>query len=236
MDLFFKISWWQTISINLKAFPFKDAIKCSLVVFKGYKIKEFKGSIRVNVPLHFGLVGFGQPYEIFSRTNHTGEAIINGLLEINGSVQLGIDTKLYILEKGFLKFGQLNSFATKTQIICFNEVVFGDYVQSGGECVFVDTNFHDLVNLETNQKISRDGSIIIGSYNYIGIRTIIRSNTITPNHCMIASNSLCNKDYTIHGEKLLLAGMPINKIKKNIVRDWDNEKSDLEAYLKIKLI
>lgn len=231
--MFCKIDWYQTLKINGKNFDLRDAIKLPLVIFRGYKVRDFNGAILFNVPLEFGLVGFGQPYEIFSRTEHTGEAVLSGTIEINGRVQFGIDTKLFVAKNAKVSFGNINSFATKTQIICYNKISFGNYVQCGGECVFVDTNFHDLIDVEKNEKINRVGAITIGNYNYIGIRTLVRSHTITPNHCLIASNSLCNKDYRSHGEKILLAGLPINKVKYNIMRDWEGEMKELMYYLTI---
>jgi len=36
--------------------------------------------------------------------------------------------------------------------------------------------------------------IILGNYNYIANRVSINMSTITPNNCVIASNSLLNKE------------------------------------------
>lgn len=236
INSFFSINWFSTFYINFKLLPFQKAKHLPLIVFRGYKVRIYGGKIKFNVPIKFGMIGFGQAYEIFIAKTNNGEAVINGTIVFNGSVQFGIDTKLFVGQDATLTFGHLNSFARQTQIICFNNIFFGDYVRFGGECVIVDTNFHNLKNIETQEILPQNGSISVGNYNYIGIRTIMRMGTITPNNCIIASNSLCNKDYTHYGEQIILAGMPINKCKRNIVRDWENELESLQNYLKIRIL
>lgn len=228
-----KINWWQTLRINFKAFGFSDALKFPIVVFYGFKIKKFSGEIKLNIPIKFGILSFGHPYEIFSRSNKSGEASILGTMEINGSTQFGVDTKLYINKGGHLTLGHINSFGSESQIICFNKIHFGNWVQCGSYCMFVDTNFHPLKNVATHQSITMSGSIEIGSFNYIGIRTTIRMGTKTAKHTLIASNSLLNKDYTSLGEQNLLGGIPAIKLKEGIIRDWETEMTDLENYLKL---
>jgi hypothetical protein len=58
-------------------------------------------------------------------------------------------------------------------------------------------------------------------------------NTITPDHCVVASNSLCNKDYTSLGNYILIGGIPAKLLQDNYARDWEGEK---EALLKNKII
>jgi hypothetical protein len=55
--------------------------------------------------------------------------------------------------------------------------------------------------------------------------------TKTPDFCTIASNSLCNADYTSFGSNILIGGIPTKFIKDSISRDWEGEKAALDAYL-----
>lgn len=232
---FLSINWYQTIRINFKAFSLSDAVKLSVIVYRGFKIKAFTGSINFNVPIGFGLIGFGQPYEIFTRTKNAGEASIHGNLICNGNVQFGVDTKLYIHKNATLTLGNINSFASESQVICFNEITIGNFMQCGSSCMFVDTNFHDLKNINTNSLYPKNGSIKIGNYVYIGTQSIIRSKAVIGNNTLVGSLSLCNKDYTDFGENVTLAGIPAAFIKSGDCRDWESEKNDLINYLKIKL-
>ena len=90
-----KINWFATLKLNLKVFPLKELFKCPILVYRGFSINEFKGEIIFNAPIQFGILVFGQPYEIFTKSGNKGEAVINGTLIINGRVQFGIDTKNY---------------------------------------------------------------------------------------------------------------------------------------------
>jgi serine acetyltransferase len=51
--------------------------------------------------------------------------------------------------------------------------------------------------------------------------------TKTADNTVIASNSLCNKDYTGLGNNVLIGGIPSKLIKNNFKRDWEIEKEHL---------
>ena len=57
--------------------------------------------------------------------------------------------------------------------------------------------------------------------------------TVTPNFCMIASNSLCNKDYSLLNENILIGGIPAKHLKSNISRDWEGEEEQLKIIMKV---
>ncbi len=232
---FCSINWYQTLKINFKAFTFKDAVLLPIIVYRGFVITEFKGKIKLTIKPKIGLIGFGQSYEIFRRKRNCGEAIINGLLEVNGKIQFGLDTKLYIKKDAILKLGHINSFASRTEIICFKNISIGNWVQFGNDCLITDTNFHELKDLSTDNKLPMNKDITIGSYNFIGARSTVKGNTVTPNNCLVATNTLLNKNYSSLVENIILGGIPAKLVKENIVRDWETEKKNLEIYLTIKL-
>lgn len=232
---FLSINWYATLRINFKAFAFKEASLLPIIVYRGFKIMQLNGKIVLKTKPHFGLIGFGQSYEIFKRKRSCGEAVISGTLEVNGKVQFGLDTKLYVKDEAVLKLGHINSFAGRTEIICFKSISLGNWVQFGNDCLITDTNFHELKDLSTDVKLPMNKEISIGSYNFIGARSTIKGNTTIPDNCLVGTNSLLNKDYSSFGENIILAGIPAKLIKENIVRNWQVEKENLENYLTIKL-
>lgn len=231
----FKINWFATIYINFKSLDLKSALQLPIIVYRGFIIKELKGKIIFKKPVQFGMVGFGQPYEIFTKGGRKGEAIINGHLIINGRVQFGIDSKLYIKDQGVLCLGHINSFAARTEVICYHKISIENWVQFGNDCLICDTNFHELKNITSNELIPMNHEITIGSHNYIGARTTIKGRTVTPDYCTVATNSLLNRNYSSLGSNVVVGGIPAAKIKDNIARDWESEKDVLEKYLTIKL-
>jgi acetyltransferase-like isoleucine patch superfamily enzyme len=66
--------------------------------------------------------------------------------------------------------------------------------------------------------------IKIGAHNWIGNRSNIMKGTITPDYCIVASGSLCNKKIDAPSYSLI-AGVPARLIKSNIYRVLDDEES-----------
>ena len=57
--------------------------------------------------------------------------------------------------------------------------------------------------------------------------------TITSNFCIIASNSLTNKDYTLLGKNILIGGIPAKLLKNNISREWEGERELFKIWMNI---
>jgi acetyltransferase-like isoleucine patch superfamily enzyme len=92
-----------------------------------------------------------------------------------------------------------------------------------------------MMNSKTGEKYPLSAPIELGNYNAVSNRVSIMSNTKTPDNCVIASNSLCNKDYTNLGSEILLGGVPAKLIRRDFVRDWESEKEKLMFYKRVKL-
>ena len=86
---------------------------------------------------------------------------------------------------------------------------------------------------ETGEKLKMTNPIYLGNYNYFGNRVSIMQKTITPDYCTVASNSLCNSDYTNFGNNILIGGIPAKLLKNNISRDWEGEDEHLRIHMKI---
>jgi acetyltransferase-like isoleucine patch superfamily enzyme len=91
-----------------------------------------------------------------------------------------------------------------------------------------------MIDTSTGERYKITQPVVIGNYNYIGTRVSIMPGTQTPNYCTVASNSLCNKDFSKLEENILLAGMPAKLIRNTISRDWKEEREALENYLTIR--
>jgi hypothetical protein len=57
--------------------------------------------------------------------------------------------------------------------------------------------------------------------------------TRTPDYCTVASNSVCNKDYSTLGNNILIGGIPAKLLRENISRDWESEKALLDRWLMV---
>lgn len=228
------VNWIKTYYFNYKKFPFQIAKKLPVFFYGPVKLSSIIGDIKIEAPIKRAMVGFGQPYELISKYKGTSELHLNGTLVVKGHVQFGKDYFIYIDTQAYCEFGHMSSLASNGRIICKNKIVLGNYARIGSESQLIDTNFHQMINTETGELYPMNGAIKMGDYNFVSNRVTIMQKTITPSNCTIASNTLCNNDYSKFGENILIGGIPAKLLRQNISRDWAGEHSDLERYLIVK--
>jgi acetyltransferase-like isoleucine patch superfamily enzyme len=187
----------------------------------------------IDAPIRKAMIGFGQSYEIISRSKGIAEFSLEGKVVFRGHVQFGKDYLIYIAPKATLRMGNMSSLGHSGKIICYDEITLGDYARVGYESQLCDTTVHQMLNVETGEKYPLTASIRLGNYNYISNRVTILPKTITPDYCTIASNSLCAKDYSSLGNNILIGGIPASLLKTNISRDWEGERENMDKWLNV---
>ena len=212
-------------------FPFLIAKKLPVFFYGNVKFTSLKGSISIDAPLKTAMIGFGQPYEMTTQSCGIAELFLEGKFIVNGHIQFGKDYFVYVKKDAQLQIGHMASLASLGKIICTNSISLGAWARIGSESQLMDTNFHQMIDTNTNEVVHSTNTIAIGNYNFISNRVSIMSNTLTPEYCTIASNSLTNKNYTSLGENILIGGLPAKLLKENISRDWEGERESLEKNL-----
>ncbi|AUC22216.1 hypothetical protein BTO15_08970 [Polaribacter sejongensis] len=210
-------------------FPFKIAKKMPVVFYGKVKLQCSKGKVKINAPIKFGMIGFGQKYELFKVSKKNAQLTLKGLIVFNGHVQIGLDYSIYINNDAVLEMGHLSSIGANGKIICMNSITTDDFARIGYESQLIDTSFHSMKDLKSNVTYEKIGSIKIGKYNYIGGRVSIMKSTHTPDYFTVSSNSLLTKNYCELGENVLVAGFPAKLIRNDVRRGWEEE--DLEGLL-----
>jgi len=231
MQFYATINWTKTLYFNFKKFPFATAKKLPIFFYGKIKLHEISGEIRIEAPISAGMIGFGQAFETISRSQGIAEFYLIGKLVFKGHAHFGKDFFFYVGKNAFCQIGNMSGIGSRGKLICYNHIVFGKYVSVGFETQFIDSNFHQMIDTSNGDKFPMTGSIDIGNYNYIANRVSVMQNTVTPNYCTIASNSLCNKEYTAFGENILIGGIPAKLLRTNISRDWEGEKEDMKRWL-----
>jgi len=232
---FFKVNWVKTIYINFKMLPFEQARHLPIIIFGKCSIQSLSGKIIFSSRIQFGMLGLGQRYEVFSKESGKAELNIQGDLIIQNKAQFGYDYKIFVAKNATLTLGNMASMASQAKIICTQNITLGKFCRLGSECQIIDTNFHNLKNVKTNEVFNKNNDILLGSFNFISNRVSVLGKAVTSDYCTVASNTLLNKDYSSFGENIILGGIPAKLVKENIVRDWETEKENLENYLTIKL-
>jgi acetyltransferase-like isoleucine patch superfamily enzyme len=230
----YSVNWVKTYYFNYKKFPYSIARNLPVFFYGKVKFSSIKGSIIIDAPIKKAMIGFGQPYELISRAKSKGQLVLDGRLVFKGHVQLGINYFVLVANEAYCELGHLASLASNGKIICKEKIILGDYARIGSESQLIDTNFHQMINTTTLDKYPITAPIEIGDYNFVSNRVTIMRKTKTPNYCTIASNSLCNKDYSGFGENILIGGIPAKLLKENISRDWVGEQEQLEDNLIVK--
>lgn len=226
-----KVNWVKTLYFNFKMFPFSIARKLPVFFYGSIKFTSLKGEITIKAPIKSGMVGFGQPYEMTTRSCGIAELFLEGNMIIKGHVAFSKDVFLYIKHNAHFEIGHLSTIASKSKIICTHKIILGSFVQCGSETQFLDTNFHPLINTQSGIQYPMSFPINIADYVYTGSRVTIMKHTVIPSFCTIASNSLTNKNYTSLGKNTLIGGLPAKLLKENISRDWKGERESLEKNL-----
>jgi acetyltransferase-like isoleucine patch superfamily enzyme len=233
LKFYYTINWSKTIYFNLKKFPFSIAKKIPVFFYGKVKFHDLKGEIIFDSPIKTGMIGFGQTFELFKKEQGIAEFNLSGKLILKGNAHFGKDCLVYIGPNSYCEIGDMFALGSRGKLISYEKLIFGKYVRVGYETQLIDTNFHTILDLKTGKVASLTSPIEIGDYNWIGNRSTIMQKTVTPNFCMIASNSLTNKDYTLLGENILIGGIPAKLLKNNISRDWEGEREMLKIVMKV---
>jgi len=230
LKFYYSVNWFKTLYFNFKKFPFSVAQKLPVMFYGKVRFQSIKGEVIINGPIKRGLIGFGQQFETSTRYKGIAEIFLEGKLVFNGPMHMGKDVSVYIGKKAHCEFGYMACLGSDVKLVCMDKIVLGDWAGIGYQSQLVDTNSHPMINTETGEYYPMTGPIFIGNHNAVSNRVSIMPNTRTPDHCVIASNSLCNKDYTVLGGNILIGGVPAKLIKNNYARDWDSEKAALEKF------
>ena len=235
LQLYDSVNWCKTIYFNFKTLPFQTAIKLPVMIYGPVSFTKLKGKINIQAEVKTGMIGLGQKYEIFRQSMGTAELYLEGEITFKGHVQIERDFSIYVAQYAHLEFGHMSSLGSRGKIICYESISLGDFCRIGFESQIMDTGFHKMIDLNTLQS-HKNGSIILGNYNYLGNRVNIMKNTQTTDYCTIASNSVCNKDYRSLGKYILIGGVPAKHLKSNISRDWNGEMEGLVKLLTPRFI
>ncbi|MRX40064.1 transferase [Flavobacterium sp. LC2016-23] len=230
---YYSVNWTKTLYFNFKKFPFAIAKKLPVFFYGKVKFTSITGEIEIKAPINKGMIGFGQSYEMNTIHRGTAEINISGKLIFKGRIQLGKDYFIFIKKGAYCELGHMSSLGSNGKLICTEKIILGDYARLGSECQVIDTNFHQMIDTKTGTIYKMSLPIQIGNYNFVSNRVSIMKGTRTPDYCTIASNSLCNKNYSSFGENILIGGVPVKLIKENISRDWEGEKENLEKWLSV---
>lgn len=210
-----------TIFFNFYYLPIRQAIKLPIILYSP-SFYALKGKLIIDSDtIKFGMIRMGlfnSPIlqkKGFSWMNEGGTVIFRGSACFGAGSVLKIGSnKNAVLDIGD-KFGN----AISVNIDCNYKIIFGSNVLIGWDTTILDSSMHRLKTIDGKFLNNGYDEVYIGSDNWITTKCIILPGTKTPNKCVVATNSLLNKDYSSFPEHSLFAGSPAKWIKTGIWRD-----------------
>lgn len=99
-------------------------------------------------------------------------------------------------------------------------------LEIGERCLFSDqiiirtSDSHTIYDCATKKPLNVPKNIKIGNHVWFGYGVNILKNTKIPNDCVVATQSLVTKEFTINN--CVIGGSPAKILKRNINWDWNN--------------
>lgn len=217
---FFQHNWLMIFYLNFKCLPFSQAIKLPIDIYRGIRINSLKGKIVINAgEIHRGMIKFGgQHSEMFAINPCIIDLKDGGEIVFSGCASIGVGCYLRINDNAKFILGDHVVIGAYTKVMCYKYIEIGERTRVSWECQIMDSNTHYLKDIEKDVIFERDAPIILGAYNWVGNRCTIMKGVKMPNNTIIASNSLCNKDFSNIEEYSIIGGQPAKFIKSGIKR------------------
>lgn len=216
---------FYSIYFNFRYLPFKQAVRLPILLHKPL-FRKCYGSVVIDAPnIETGMIRLGARMSGIHRNNgviweNEGKVVFKGRACVSSGCAISVG--LY----GTLILGHACSFNADSKIVCWHYVELGDYVHSAWNVIIIDTDFHSIKNAFTHKKIKAYAPIVIGSYNWIGQRSLILKGVKTPNHIIISAASVLNRKYKCE-ENSIISGNPASVTAEGCYyRDWLDDAVD----------
>jgi acetyltransferase-like isoleucine patch superfamily enzyme len=217
----FSHNWLAILYFNFRMLPFKQAIRLPFDFYYQVRFECLSGTVVLNTKeCRRGLVKIGgRGSEMFPRMATIVD--LRGTVNFTGITEIGHGALIRVDEGAVVSFGERVRIGANSKIFCSTEIQFGDEIDFSWECQIFDTNFHYIKDRDTGCIESVSDSIKIGSFNWFGNRVSVMKGTLTPDHVIVASNSLCNKDYRNFPAYSVLAGSPATLVRNGKERVFE---------------
>lgn len=213
----------KTLYINFRCLPLRQAIIFPIIIRGRFSIHCI-GKIRIeSSEIRRGLIKFGA----FNNKSSRPTRIVNhGTIIFRGYCTIWEGVLLELGLHSILDMGNETFLGENVNIMIRKGCKIGDYSRVTFDSQIMDSDFHYMIDMESNEVKDCTKPVIIGIYNWIGNRTTIKKGTILPDYTVVASNSLLLKDYRTEVNYPILGGCPAKIIGSGRRRiynyEWEN--------------
>lgn len=209
--ILFKTNLPKTLWLNFKMLPFQQARKLPIYIYGRMQFKDLSGKIILDADkISSGMIKVGKhDFYIATSVQRTQWNIV-GTMIFKGPVKFLQGSYILVAGNATLEIGgDEGVFGTNLRIFCFDHIVLGKNVRMAWDGQIMDSSFH-YIELQNKDNLVKPLTkpIVIGDNVWIGNRTTISKGTVLPDHTIVASNSMVNKDFSELGPDCMLAGAP----------------------------
>lgn len=216
----------HSVFFNFYYLPFKQAIKLPIILYNPVFF-SLKGKMKIDsnnispgmIRLGLGGVSIFPDIMGIHYENHGGVIVFKGKCEIGSSSSISIGKDAIIV------FGENFKATYGCKIVSYSQIIFGDNVLVGWDCLFVDSDFHVMYDASTDTMTQSRYPIHIGNNNWFAMKCTILKGTSTPDFCTVGASSLLNKKYILE-PRCFLAGNPAKLISSDLY--WDKSKDKID--------
>lgn len=215
-----------SLYFNFHYLPFNQAIHLPILLYKP-KLLSCKGQIRIicKEEFKFGMIKLGCPnVSLYPNSgiiyeNHGGTIIFEGRCFIGNASAISVG------KTGHVKFGENFTASAALKLTSYNNIIFEKNILCGWDCLFMDTDFHQLSSTDNKILPKPYGQIHIKNNCWFALRCTIMKNTYIPEYTVIAGQTLVNSHMDIPSHSLI-AGIPGKLVRTGIYRDANNDMID----------
>ena len=191
-------SLFWSVMFNVRYLPLRQAFKLPILVYKPCFL-ALKGNVIIDAQIKTGMIRLGwDSCSLYYPNNRYGIIFENhgGTIIFKGSAIVGSGSAISVGPKGIIEFGNNFIITANAKIAGFKRIIFGDNFTGGWELIIMDSNLHQLKNIESNERTEMSGEILIGNDNWFASRCIVQKGTKTPNGTTLAMQCIINKKIT----------------------------------------
>ena len=220
------VNWWKTWLFNLRCFPLKQAVRLPVFIYNNVQIKGICEVVLDAPHIYKGMIQIGNmPAKAYGKTKwlYIKKVIFHGSCDIWGGT--------VIEGRGTLEFGDNVVLAENCKIMCANHILFHDHTRAGYETIFMDTDFHYIIDTETNKVRRNTATIEIGEGTWISSTCKIMKGTHLPKNSIVGGGSLVNHDFSNEAPCQIFAGSPAKPVKGGKRRIYNVKvETELDEY------
>lgn len=211
------LNWFNplvTIYFNLRLLPFKDAVRLPIFVYGWPRVLSLYGKAEVGGG-KIGRIKLNRNFhEAGAPANMGGPEEFNiwGTIVFKGKCQIGTGGKITVGDCGKLILGDDSKIMSQCNITAYKFVTIGNSFLMAHRSQIFDTGYHYVADFNNHRVKQIAAPIHIGSNCWICNSSSIMGGVSIPNHTIIASHSLVNKDMAGIPEESIVGGSPAKLI------------------------